>query len=90
MNLYENNNSSAFYSMSWIAFAISAGAMILGIVYLNADLQTKGYFAMGYFFSLSSSFTLAKVIRDKHESEKLISKIEKVQTEKFMKENSDL
>lgn len=90
MNVYENNNSAAFYSLSWIAFTIAAVGMVLGIIYLEADLQTKGYFAMGYFFSISSCFTLAKVIRDKHESEKLIAKIEKVKTEKFISENSDL
>jgi hypothetical protein len=89
MNIYENSNSASFYMMAWIAFIISSVAMILGIIYLEANIHTKGYFAMGYFFTISSCFTLAKVVRDKHESEKLISKIEKVQTEKFIKENSE-
>ena len=88
MNIYENQNSKSFYNMAWIAFAISFIGMILGIIYLQADLATKGFLAMSYLFTVTSSFTLAKVVRDKHETEKFLSKVETAKTEKFLSENT--
>lgn len=86
-NIYENQNSQAFHAMAWIAFVISFVGMLLGIFYLDADLQTKGFFAMTFLFAISACFTLAKVVRDKHESEKIINKVETAKTEQFLQKN---
>ncbi|MFV9503341.1 MAG: YiaA/YiaB family inner membrane protein [Oscillochloridaceae bacterium umkhey_bin13] len=51
----------------WLAFATSAFLMLTGIWYLPVDLWIKGYFVMGYFFSVGSTFTLAKTVRDNYE-----------------------
>ena len=85
--IYENNNSKSFYSMSWIAFGISFVGMLIGLVYMQVDLATKGFLAMSYLFSLTSCFTLAKVVRDKHEADKFINKVESAKTEKFLNES---
>ena len=66
--IYENQNSQAFYIMAWAAFVLSFSGMIMGILYLDMDIQTKGFFAMTFLFEVSACFTLAKVTRDKHES----------------------
>jgi len=84
--MYENQNSQAFYIMAWVAFCISFSGMLIGILYLDVDLQTKGFFAMTFIFAVSSCFTLAKVTRDKHESNKIINKVELAKTEKFLSE----
>jgi len=73
--------------MSWISFAVATTGMILGILYIDAELAIKGFLAMGYLFTITSCFTLAKVIRDRHESERFLTKMEKAKTEKFMAEN---
>lgn len=86
--IYEYNNSKSFYTMSWIAFVISFVGMVAGIVYLEGNIAIKGFLAMSYLFSISACFTLAKVIRDKHESEKFIHKVENAKTEKFLNENN--
>jgi hypothetical protein len=70
--------------MAWLSFILAAIGTIIGIVLLEVSLATKGFFAMGYVFTISSCFTLAKVIRDKHQAEKLIAKIEKAKTEKLI------
>jgi len=41
---------------------------------------------MSYMFSITACFTLSKVIRDKHEAEKFINKVESAKTEKFLSE----
>jgi len=87
--LPENRNTKAFYNMAWIAFVLSTSGMIIGLFILEAQLAVKGFFAIAYLFSLSSCFTLAKVIRDKHESDQLINRVEKAKTEKFLNEHSN-
>lgn len=86
--IYENQNSKSFYNMAWIAFAISFVGMCAGLVYMEADLAVKGFLAVSYLFSVTSCFTLAKVVRDKHEAEKFINKVENAKTEKFLNENN--
>lgn len=76
--------------MAWIGFSVSFIGMILGVIYLQADLAVKGFFSMAYLFSIMSCFTLAKVIRDKHESERFLHKVEHAKAEKFMSENTAL
>ena len=82
--IYENQNTKGFQVMSWLAFALSTIGMIVGLIYVDADLSTKGFLAMAFLFSITSCFTLAKVIRDQHESEKFLNKVEKKKTEKFL------
>jgi hypothetical protein len=86
----EYNNSKSFYTMSWIAFAIAFVGMVGGLIYLPLEIATKAFFGMTYLFSVSACFTLAKVIRDKYESEKFVTKIEHAKTEKFLNENTNI
>lgn len=86
--IYEYQNTKAFYAMSWIAFAISFVGMGVGIAYLEADFAMKGFLAMSYLFSITSCFTVAKVVRDKHEADKFLHKLENAKTEKFLHETN--
>lgn len=74
--------------MSWIAFGLSFVGMLIGLIYMEADLAIKGFLGMSYLFSITSCFTLSKVVRDKHEAEKFINKVESAKTEKFLNETS--
>lgn len=85
--IYENQNSKSFYNMAWIGFVISFAGMVIGVLYMDGDIATKGFLLMSYLFSVTACFTVAKVVRDKHESEKFINKVEKSKTEKFLTEN---
>jgi len=86
--LYDNSNSKSFYNMAWIAFAISFVGMIVGLIYMEADMSVKGFLGMSYLFSLTSCFTVAKVVRDRHESERFVNKVEHAKTEKLLTEVS--
>ena len=85
--IYENKNTKSFYTMAWIAFVISFFGMGVGLYQLEATLAMKGFLGMSYLFSVTSCFTVAKVVRDKHEEEKFINKVESAKTEKFLNEN---
>ena len=86
--IYENQNSKSFYNMAWIAFGLSFIGMLLGLIYMEADLALKGFLGMSYLFSVTSCFTLSKVVRDRHEAEKFINKVENAKTEKFLNETN--
>ncbi len=69
---------------SYLSFGLSWAFLIFGILALDASLWQKGFFAMGSFFLVGSSFSLAKTIRDIHESDKLVNKIEDAKTEQLL------
>jgi len=86
--IYENQNTKAFYNLAWIGFCLSAAGMVAGLFLFTGDLAMKGFLGMSYLFSVVSCFTLAKVVRDKAEAERFISKVENAKTEKFLNEHT--
>lgn len=86
----EHNNSKSFYTMAWVGFSLSFIGMIAGMAYLDADIAMKGFITMSYLFSVISCFTVAKVVRDKHESDKFLNKLESTKVEKFMAEHVEV
>ena len=88
--IYENNNTKAFYNMAWVTFALASIGMAAGLYYLEAPIEMKGFLIMSYIFSVSSCFTVAKVVRDKHESDKFLEKVEKAKTEQYLAEKKPM
>ena len=87
----KENNTIQQDSPAWkffviISFVVSLGATTLGLLILPVDFWVKGYMAMGLYFAVSSTFILAKTLRDAHESDKLVNKITEARTEKMLKE----
>ncbi|MBJ8344562.1 YiaA/YiaB family inner membrane protein [Antrihabitans sp. YC2-6] len=60
-------NTTAFYIQSVIAFGVSLFGTLAGIYYLPLDPWPKGFLVMSMLFLVTSSFTLAKVVRDQQE-----------------------
>lgn len=81
---YQTMNTQAFGTLSWISFFISFAGMIIGLLYLPMDIYQKAFFGMTFLFSISSSFVLAKVVRDKQEAGEYIRKIENAKNEQMI------
>ena len=60
--------------------------MVFGITMLPLDIWIKGYFGMGLFFLVSSTISVSKTLRDKHEFDRIINRVEEAKTEKILKE----
>lgn len=60
-------DTGAWILQSWAFFALSLGLSTGGILYLPVELWVRGAMGMGIFFSVSSTFTLSKTIRDNQE-----------------------
>ena len=81
-----NQNSPAWVFFTQAAFVIALGMMIAGIWVLPVVLWIKGYLAMGLLFTVASTITLSKTMRDEHEAKKLVNRIHEVKTEKMLRD----
>lgn len=62
------------------------GALI-GIFYLPLDAWQRGFLGMTLLFLVTSSFTLAKVIRDQQESSTIRVRLDEARMEKLIAEH---
>jgi hypothetical protein len=83
-------DTAAWILQVWLSFVISAAATGIGIAYLPVNGWIKGYMAMGLLFTVGSSFTLSKTIRDKHEAAKFAARIDEARVEKILAEHHPL
>lgn len=88
-SIIDHSNSKSFYNMAWIAFVLATVGTVAGIILLEAPLAAKGFLAMGFVFTVSACFTLAKVTRDRHEGERLYNKVERAKTEQYLSEKEN-
>jgi len=79
-------DTQAWIAQVWISFLLAVGASAVGIVYAPIDPWIKAYIGMGYLFSLGSTFTLAKTIRDDHEASKLVNRLTDARAEKILRD----
>jgi uncharacterized membrane protein YiaA len=65
----KKRNDNSFYALSWLGFITATASYVVGILRLEADIQTKGFFSICFFFALFAAFTLSKVMRDRLDDE---------------------
>ncbi|HZR90032.1 MAG TPA: YiaA/YiaB family inner membrane protein [Bradyrhizobium sp.] len=76
--------TSAWVNFSYVSFAASVLLVGGGIFALPLDWWIRAYFAMGVAMLVQSAFTLSKTIRDLHETNRMINRIEEARTEKLL------
>jgi len=82
-----SKDTTAWKFKTWLSFLLSFGMTLGGILYIPAgDLWVKGFMVMGLIFTVGSSFSLAKTIRDDHEADKLINRINEAKTAKILRD----
>ncbi|MFD0361652.1 YiaA/YiaB family inner membrane protein [Nocardia sp. GCM10030253] len=79
--------TSAFLAQAAIAFGVSFFGTGVGIFYLPLDFAQRGFLAMSVLFLVSSTFTLAKVVRDQQETASVRSRIDEARMEKLIAEH---
>jgi hypothetical protein len=80
-------NTTAFYAQAAISFGIALLAIVLGIFYLPVDPWMRAFLAVGSLFLVTSSFTLAKCVRDAQELSAVTSRIDQARVEKILAEH---
>ncbi|MCS6959812.1 MAG: YiaA/YiaB family inner membrane protein [Pseudanabaenaceae cyanobacterium SKYGB_i_bin29] len=88
--IYQKDTAAWIFQV-WVSFLISVGATTFTVIAIPAENNwMKGCFAIGYLYSLSSAFTLAKTIRDNLEASRLTARIDEAMVEKILAENHPL
>jgi hypothetical protein len=79
--------STAFYVQAAISFAVSVSAVTLGIAYLPAGGWIRGFLMLGMLYVVTSSFTLAKCVRDNQETSQVVHRVDQARLERFLAEH---
>ena len=78
--------TTAFYVQSVISFAVSLSVTIVGIGYLHDARWVRAFLALGLLYVVTSSFTLAKCIRDRLEEVAIVSRVDQARLDKLLAE----
>ena len=79
-------NSPAWIFFCYASFAIALGLTGLGIWFMDVAMEMKAFMTMGLLFTTGSAFTLAKTLRDEHESQQFHNKLDEAKTERLLRE----
>ncbi len=82
-----SKTTTAFSVQAATSFAIALFAVILGIAYLPVDTWMRSFLAVGTLFLVSSSFTLAKVVRDAQEQAAVSARLDQARVDKLLAEH---
>jgi hypothetical protein len=77
-------NTTAFAAQAAISFGASLFAMLVGIYFMEADPWIKGFLALGTLYLTTSTFTLAKVVRDMQEDNTVIHRLDAARLERIL------
>lgn len=84
-NSFEHD-TQAWQGFVWISFGLSLLAAGTGLLFLPLDPWHRGFFAVSFLFSVSAAFTLSKTLRDRHESQKVIARLQQAKAEKILRD----
>ncbi len=80
-------NSNGFALQAGIAFAIALLSMIFAIWVMEGDIWIRAFLALGTVFLVTSSFTLAKVVRDSQEEQYVFARLDRARLDKLLSEH---
>ncbi|MBF6337842.1 hypothetical protein IU450_18345 [Nocardia abscessus] len=79
--------TGAYVAQAAIAFGISFVGVGIGICALPLDIWQRGFLGMSVLFLVTSTFTLAKVVRDQHEAATIHGRIDQARMDKLLAEH---
>ena len=80
--------TNAFYLQSALSFGVAFTAVAIAITFLPAEAWVKGFLAIGLLYLVTSSFTLAKTIRDRQEITTVVSRADQARLDKLLAEHN--
>jgi hypothetical protein len=83
----ESRNTNAFFAQAGISFAVALLSIVVAILYLPVDPWIRAFLGLGVMFLTTSSFTLAKCVRDAQESQSVVSRLDQARVDKLLAEH---
>lgn len=81
-----SKNTNAFFAQAALAFGVALIGTIVGEVYLPIDPWMRAFLAVSTVFLVTSSFTLAKCVRDAQENLTVVSRLDQARLERLLAE----
>ena len=79
--------TTAFFVQAALSFGLALAAVTGGIVYLPVDGWVRGFLALGMLYLVTSTFTLAKCVRDRQEETSVVSRVDQARLDKLLAEH---
>ncbi|WP_019632132.1 YiaA/YiaB family inner membrane protein [Actinomadura atramentaria] len=79
-------STTIFLVQAAISFLVSAAAVTVGIVYLPVEGWVRAFLALGLLYVITSTFTLAKCVRDRQENQSLVGRVDQARLDKLLAE----
>ncbi|MEM6902502.1 MAG: YiaA/YiaB family inner membrane protein [Pseudomonadota bacterium] len=79
-------HSKAWVQYSYLQFGIGLIMALFGIFKMEMGSWFQGYMAMTLVFMIGSTVNLTKILRDNHESESTVYRMEQAKTAKLLRE----
>jgi len=91
MTTYDRDQQQQVHSTGWVAqvwaaFGVSTIAAGFGIYLMPVDPWIRGYMAVTFLMAISSSISLSKTVRDIHEADRLVRKVDEAKMTKLLTE----
>lgn len=79
--------TTAFYVQAALSFGIALVSVAVGILWLPMDAWQRGFLALGLVFLVSSTFTLAKCVRDRQETHEVTHRVDQARIDRILTEH---
>lgn len=86
-NSTPSKNTNAFFLQAGISFAVALLTMIFAIFYLPVDPWIRAFLGLGTMFLTTSSFTLAKCVRDAQDDNYVVTRLDQARVDKILSEH---
>ncbi|MFJ4716983.1 YiaA/YiaB family inner membrane protein [Streptomyces sp. NPDC088785] len=83
----KQQNTNAYYGQAVASFAVALAAVSVGIYSLDVSGWIRAFLAVSVLYLTTSAFTLAKVIRDRQEADRIVSRVDQARIEKILAEH---
>ena len=83
----QSKNTNAFFVQAGISFGIALLTMIFAVIYLPADPWIRAFLGLGIMYLTTSSFTLAKCVRDAQENQAVHARLDQARVERLLSEH---
>ena len=79
-----SRTTAAFQLQAAISFGVSVIAVGIGIAWLPVDSWIRAFLALGLLYTVTSTFTLAKTVRDAAEASAVRSRVDEARLDKLI------
>jgi len=83
-----SKTTAAFLVQTVVAFAVSFVGSLAGILFLPLDPWQRLFLGISVLFLVSSTFSLAKVVRDQQEASSVRVRLDEARVEKILAEHN--